>query len=58
LLRVGELRTAVAVAQRKFGNPEEEEWPPLEALTRGLLKTQLTEKLTYMMSRIVDGADP
>jgi hypothetical protein len=27
-----------------FGNPEEEEGPPFEAVTRGLVNTKLSEK--------------
>jgi hypothetical protein len=36
----------VAEARGQFGNPEEGERPPLEAVTRRLVKTQQTEK-TY-----------
>jgi hypothetical protein len=32
----------VTEAQQQFGNLEEEKDPPLEALTKGLVKTQLT----------------
>jgi hypothetical protein len=38
------LRIAVAETRRQFGNPEEEERLPLEAVTRELAKTQLTKK--------------
>jgi hypothetical protein len=34
----------VAEARGQFGNPEEEERPPLEAVTRKLVKTQQAEK--------------
>jgi hypothetical protein len=34
----------VAEAQGQFGNSEEGECPPLEALTRKLVKTQQAEK--------------
>jgi hypothetical protein len=33
----------VSEAREQFGNPEEGEHPPLEAVTKGLVKTQLTE---------------
>jgi hypothetical protein len=35
----------VAEARGQFGNPEEGERPPLEAVTRKLVKTQQTEKI-------------
>jgi hypothetical protein len=35
---------AVVEAQEQFGNPEEWDRLPLEAITRELVKTQLTEK--------------
>jgi hypothetical protein len=38
------IRIAVAEAREQFGNPDKGELPPLEAVTRGLVKTQLTEK--------------
>jgi hypothetical protein len=38
------MRTAVGVARGHFGNTEERERPPLETVTRGLVKTQLNEK--------------
>jgi hypothetical protein len=34
-------RVAVAEAQRQFDNPEEGGCPPLEAITRRLVKTQV-----------------
>jgi hypothetical protein len=34
----------VAEAGDRFGNPEEGEHPPLEAITRRLVKTQQAEK--------------
>jgi hypothetical protein len=37
----------VAEAWGQFGNPEEGEHPPLEAVTRKLVKTQQTEKTVY-----------
>jgi hypothetical protein len=37
-------RVDVAEAQGQFGNPEEGERSPLEAVTRGLVKIQQTEK--------------
>jgi hypothetical protein len=36
---------AVAEERGQFGNPEEGERPPLEAVTRGLVKTRLTKKI-------------
>jgi hypothetical protein len=38
------LRNAVTETRRHFRSPEEEERPPLEAVTRRLIKTQLTVK--------------
>jgi hypothetical protein len=34
----------VAHAREEFGNPEEEEHPPVEAVAKVLMKTKLTEK--------------
>jgi hypothetical protein len=45
LLRVGELRIAVTDVRGQFGNPNEGERPPLEAVTTGLVKAQLTENI-------------
>jgi hypothetical protein len=39
----------VAEEEGQFGNPEERKRPSLEAVTRGLLKTQLNEK-TYLLA--------
>jgi hypothetical protein len=44
---VSQSRVGVAEARGQFGNPEEVERPPLEAVTRGLVKTQKAEK-TYV----------
>jgi hypothetical protein len=44
-LLVNQLRTAVFEAGGRFGNLEEEKRPPLEAVTRRLVKTQQTEKI-------------
>jgi hypothetical protein len=41
---VGQFRVAVAEVWGQFGNPEEGECPPLETITRRLVKTQQTEK--------------
>jgi hypothetical protein len=41
---VWELRTAVAEVQGLFMNPEEGECLPLVAITRGLVKAELTNK--------------
>jgi hypothetical protein len=37
-------RAAVVKARKYFGNPEKRERPPLEAVTRGQMKTQQPEK--------------
>jgi hypothetical protein len=37
--------------RKQFGNPEEREYPLLEAVTRGLVKTQLTEKTNCVTTR-------
>jgi hypothetical protein len=39
-----ESRVAVAEAQHQFGNPEERKLPPLDAVTRELVKRQQTGK--------------
>jgi hypothetical protein len=39
----------VAGAQGQFGNPIEEERPPLKAGTRGMVKRQQTEKIKCML---------
>jgi hypothetical protein len=41
---VSQFRTAVAEARIQFGNPEEEELLPLEAVAKGLIKAKQTEK--------------
>jgi hypothetical protein len=38
------MRIVVAEVQGQFGDPEEREYQPMEAVTRGLLKTQEDEK--------------
>jgi hypothetical protein len=38
------VKMLVAEAQGQFGNPEEGERPPLEAVTRKLVKIQQAEK--------------
>jgi hypothetical protein len=38
----------VAESREQLGNPEEGEGPPLQAVTRGLVKTQMTEKTNCM----------
>jgi hypothetical protein len=43
-LSVGYKRIAAAEARGQFENLEEGEYPPLEAVTKGLLKTYQTEK--------------
>jgi hypothetical protein len=45
VFRVSWPRIAMTEAWRQFGNPKERECPPLEAVTRGMVKTQLTENL-------------
>jgi hypothetical protein len=40
-----QLRVAAAEARGHFENPEEAESLPVEAVTRRLMKTQLTEKI-------------
>jgi hypothetical protein len=37
------------MARRQFGNPEERERLPFEAVTRGLMKTQVTEKTNFVL---------
>jgi hypothetical protein len=44
LLRVCQSRFVIAEVEGQFWNPEEEERPPLEVVTRGLVKRQLNEK--------------
>jgi hypothetical protein len=39
-----QLTISVTAAREQFGNPEQRERPPFEAVTRGVEKTQLTEK--------------
>jgi hypothetical protein len=39
----------VAEGREQFGNAGERECPPLEAVTRGLVKTQVTEKTKRMV---------
>jgi hypothetical protein len=39
----------VAKALGQFGNQEEKEFLPMEAVTRGLVKTQLTENTENML---------
>jgi hypothetical protein len=39
----------MAEARGQFGNSKERECPPLEDVTRGLVKTQLTEKTRYVL---------
>jgi hypothetical protein len=40
----------VAAAREQLRNLEEEECPPLEAVTRGLIKTQKSEKILTVCS--------
>jgi hypothetical protein len=40
------------MAQEQLGNPEEEKHPLLEAVTRGLVKTQLPEKTKCVLQYI------
>jgi hypothetical protein len=42
----------VAEVQGQFGNAEEGKHPPLETVTRGLVKTQLTEKISAHHSEL------
>jgi hypothetical protein len=48
LLKFAWVRTVVAEVQAQFRKTEEGERPPLEAVTRGLAKTQLTENTKCM----------
>jgi hypothetical protein len=42
----------VAEARRQFGNPKEGECPPLEGVTRELVKTKLNENIECMCPRV------
>jgi hypothetical protein len=48
LLKFDWLRTVVAEVQAQFRKTEKGERPPSDAVTRGLVKTQLTEKTKCM----------
>jgi hypothetical protein len=46
-----ELGVVVTEALGQFGNPEVGECPPLQTVTRGLVKRQKIEKTRYVLQR-------